>query len=100
MEVKPTGLIKLNIAAIKSAQPSEPAQQKGQTPEVKVSKQKEPGAAINDNKAVFAIQDEKYVVIQFLDKEGQVVKQIPPKELITAYERLQDSIKSNYDKEA
>ncbi|MHB8841657.1 MAG: flagellar protein FlaG [Candidatus Aquicultor sp.] len=100
MEVKLTGLIKPNIAASKSAQPSEPAQQKGQAPEVKVSKQTAPEVAINNSKAVFAIQNEKYVVIQFLDKEGQVVKQIPPKELINAYERLQESIKRNYDKEA
>lgn len=55
---------------------------------------------VENNKAVFAIVDDKYVVIQFLDTKGNVVKQIPPKELIAAYERVQETIRSNYDREA
>jgi len=100
MDVKLTGIQQLNIASSKSIQPSEPLLKKEPAPEIKASKKAEPEVAINTNKAVFAVQDEKYIVIQFLDKEGQVVKQIPAKELISAYERLQENVKRSYDKEA
>ncbi len=100
MEIKPTVPLQKNIAINKSTVPSEAEKPKVPVPEIKISKQEPQQANVNDKKAVFAIQDDKYVVIQFLDKDGEVVKQIPAKELINAYERLQESIKNHYDEEA
>lgn len=105
MEIKSTGLVNLiqpGAVANKhsqSLQPSEMPKSKAVKSEVKVSEKPELGS-LADHKAVFALQGNNHVVIQFLDKRGEVVKQFPPKEVIAAYERLREIMKSDFDNEA
>jgi uncharacterized FlaG/YvyC family protein len=35
-----------------------------------------------------------------LDKNGEVIKQIPPKEVVAAYERMKEMQKSGFENEA
>ena len=51
-------------------------------------------------KAVLAIDDDKNVVIQLLDKDGKVVRQMPPEDYLDMVKKLKEVIKSHYDIEA
>ncbi len=51
-------------------------------------------------KAVFAIDDNKNVVIQLLDEDGKVVQQIPPEDYLEMVKNLKKVVKSHYDIEA
>ena len=51
-------------------------------------------------KAVFAIDDDKNVVVQFLDKDGNVVRQMPPEDYLDMVRTLKEFVKSHYDIEA
>src|SRR4030067_641817 len=47
--------------------------------------------------AVFAVDADDNVVIQLLDENGKVVRQIPPKVYLDMVKKLQIDIKSHYD---
>src|SRR3990172_8952109 len=51
-------------------------------------------------KAVLAIDDDKNVVIQLVDKDGNVVRQMPPEDYLDMVKKLKEVIKSHYDIEA
>ena len=51
-------------------------------------------------KAVFAIDDDKNVVIQILDKDGNVVQQMPPEDYLDMVKKLRKVVNSHYDVEA
>ena len=51
-------------------------------------------------KAVFAIDDDKNVVVQFLDKDGKVVQQMPAEEYLDMVKKLKKVVNSHYDIEA
>ena len=51
-------------------------------------------------KAVLAIDEDKNVVIQLLDKDGKVVRQMPPEDYLDMVKKLKEVIKSHYDIEA
>ena len=51
-------------------------------------------------KAVLAIDEDKNVVIQLLDKDGNVVRQMPPEDYLDMVKKLKEVIKSHYDIEA
>src|SRR5574337_171932 len=51
-------------------------------------------------KAVFAIDEDKNVVIQLLDKDGVVIRQMPPKDYLDMVKKLRAVVKSHYDIEA
>lgn len=51
-------------------------------------------------KAVFAIDEDKNVVIQLLDKDGEVVRQMPPEDYLDMVKNLKAIVKSHYDIEA
>ena len=51
-------------------------------------------------KAVFVIDDDKNVVIQLLDKDGNVVRQMPPEDYLDMVRTLKEFVKSHYDIEA
>ena len=51
-------------------------------------------------KAVLAIDDDKNVVIQFLDKDGKVVQQMPAEEYLDMVKKLKKVVNSHYDIEA
>lgn len=51
-------------------------------------------------KAVLAIDDDKNVVVQFLDKDGKVVQQMPAEEYLDMVKKLKKVVNSHYDIEA
>ena len=51
-------------------------------------------------KAVFAIDNDRNVVIQLLDKDGKVVRQMPPEDYLDMVKKLKEFVKSHYDIEA
>jgi|SRR3989304_7868855 len=51
-------------------------------------------------KAVFAIDNDRNVVIQLLDKDGNVVRQMPPEDYLDMVRTLKEFVKSHYDIEA
>ena len=51
-------------------------------------------------KAVLAIDEDKNVVIQLLDKDGNVVRQMPHEEYLDMVKKLKEFVKSHYDIEA
>lgn len=51
-------------------------------------------------KAVFAIDDDKNVVIQILDKDGNVVQQMPPEDYLDMVKKLRKVVNSHYEVEA
>lgn len=51
-------------------------------------------------KAVFAIDEDKNVVIQLLNKDGEVVRQMPPEDYFDMVKNLKAIVKSHYDIEA
>ena len=51
-------------------------------------------------KGVFAIDEDKNVIIQLLDKDGNVVRQMPPEEYLDMVKKLKEFVKSHYDIEA
>lgn len=48
-------------------------------------------AQIYKYKAVFAMDKEDNVVIRFVDKDGEVVRQVPPEEYLDMISKLKDS---------
>ncbi len=50
-----------------------------------------------DTKAVFAIDENKHVVIQLVNEEGDVIRQIPPEDYLEMLENLKIDLKSHYD---
>jgi len=59
-------------------------QQQSQTAEPKSTE-------IYKYKAVFAVDDEKNVVIRFVDKKGEVVRQVPPEEYLDMIGKFRES---------
>lgn len=57
------------------------------------------GNGLFDLKAVFALDKEKNVVIRFLDKKGEVVRQYPPEEYISMIKKLKENIENLFSKE-
>ena len=51
-------------------------------------------------KGVFAIDEDKNVVIQLVDKDGNVVRQMPPEEYLDMVKKLKKIVNSHYDIEA
>src|SRR3990170_4601388 len=51
-------------------------------------------------KGVFAIDEDNNVIIQLLDKDGNVVRQMPPEEYLDMVKKLKEFVKSHYDIEA
>ena len=51
-------------------------------------------------KAVFAIDNDRNVVIQLLDKYGNVVRQMPPEDYLDMVKKLKKFVNSHYDVEA
>ena len=51
-----------------------------------------------DLKATFAVTEDKDVVIRFLNEKGEVVKQIPPEELLETAKRLKETIQNFFSK--
>lgn len=45
--------------------------------------------AENQTKAIFALDEDKNVVIQIIDEEGEIVRQMPPEEFLEASKSLQ-----------
>lgn len=52
---------------------------------------------IMHTKAVFAIDDNKNVVIQVLDEDGKVIKQLPPDDYLDMVKKIKESMTSHYD---
>ncbi|MCL0037002.1 flagellar protein FlaG [Thermodesulfovibrionales bacterium] len=50
-------------------------------------------------RAAFVVDDYNNVVIQFIDEEGEVVRQIPPEEFIKMAERMRENIENLFHKE-
>jgi len=42
-------------------------------------------------KAVFAVDDQKNVVIRFIDKKGKIVRQVPPEEYLDMISKLKEN---------
>ncbi len=57
-----------------------------------------PKNSLFDLKAVFAIDRDKNVVIRFLDKKGEIVKQIPPEEYINMVKKFRESVENIFSK--
>lgn len=55
---------------------------------------------IYEYKAVFAVDDEKNVVIRFVDKKGKVVQQVPPEEYLDMITRLKESTENLFSTKA
>jgi hypothetical protein len=51
-----------------------------------------------DLKPVFAVDEDKNIVIRFLDKKGKIVRQIPPDEYLNMVKKLQEAIGNLYSK--
>lgn len=51
-----------------------------------------------DLKPVFAIDNDKNVVIRFLDEKGEIVRQYPPEEYLSMAKKLDEIIESIYSK--
>ncbi len=49
-------------------------------------------------KPVFALDDTKNVVIRFLDRDGNIVRQYPPEEYINMMKKLNEMIENLYSK--
>lgn len=49
-------------------------------------------------KAVFALDDDKNVVIRLLDDKGEVVRQYPPKEYLTMVKKFNEIVDNLYSK--
>lgn len=49
-------------------------------------------------KAIFALDDEKNVIIKFLDDKGETVKQFPPEEYLNMVKRLNEVVESIYSR--
>ncbi|MDA8324820.1 MAG: hypothetical protein M0033_01245 [Nitrospiraceae bacterium] len=56
--------------------------------------------AVSKNRAVFAVDGDKKVVIRILDGKGRVVMQIPPEEARSVKKELQELMKNLFSKEA
>ncbi|QWR76717.1 flagellar protein FlaG [Candidatus Magnetomonas plexicatena] len=61
--------------------------------------QTEKPAEANESKAVFAVDENKNVVIRILDSGGKVVKQIPAEDYVKMAQQLEQSAKSLFHKE-
>jgi uncharacterized FlaG/YvyC family protein len=51
-------------------------------------------------KAVFAVDDQKNVVIRFVDKKGKVVRQVPPEEYLDMISKLKESTEQLFSTKA
>lgn len=49
------------------------------------------------NRAVFAIDENRNVTIQIIDKDGKVLKQIPPEEYINMVRKLKQVTEGHFD---
>ncbi|MDA8172529.1 MAG: hypothetical protein M0Z48_11965 [Nitrospiraceae bacterium] len=56
--------------------------------------------AVSKDRAVFAVDGDKKVVIRILDGKGRVVMQIPPEEARSVKKELQELMKNLFSKEA
>jgi uncharacterized FlaG/YvyC family protein len=104
IDIKSTGsvnLIKAGVATskVQSTKAPEPPKAEVAKADTKVPSMPESQNLVGQ-KAVFSLQDNKHVVIQFLDKNGEVIKQIPPKAVVEAYERLKELTTSDLNNEA
>lgn len=52
-----------------------------------------------ENKAVFAVDNDKNVIIQIVDKDGNVIRQYPPEEFIALSMQLKEWSKPIYSNE-
>jgi uncharacterized FlaG/YvyC family protein len=57
------------------------------------------GNGLLDLKAVFALDKDKNVVIRFLDKKGEVVRQVPPEEYINMLKKFRANVENLFSKE-
>lgn len=65
------------------------------------NKAAEPGnAEIYKYKAVFAVDDDKNVVIRFVDKKGKVVQQVPPEEYLEMVSKFRASTENLFSTKA
>lgn len=64
----------------------------------KIAEQKQ--ADTNSVKAVFAVDDDKNVVIRVLDEDGKVIRQFPPEEFLEMAKNLENISKSIFHREA
>ena len=53
---------------------------------------------LSNLKPIFALDDDKNVVIRFLDEKGKTVKQYPPEEYLDMMRKLNETVKSLYSK--
>ncbi|MBF0519497.1 MAG: flagellar protein FlaG [Nitrospirae bacterium] len=72
---------------------------KGNQNSVSEKTQTEKPADSKDSKAVFAVDDNKKVVIRILDSEGKVIKQIPAEDYVKMAQQLEHTAKSLFHKE-
>lgn len=56
------------------------------------------GNGLLDLKAIFALDKDKNVVIQFLDEKGEIVKQVPPEEYINMVKKLETIVENLFSK--
>ncbi|MDA8168214.1 MAG: hypothetical protein M0Z59_00770 [Nitrospiraceae bacterium] len=80
-----------------TGRPADPAVKTG--PEGKESAKTPETENIIENRAVFAVEKNRYVVIQILDKNGKVITQMPPEEYIESREQLRTQPKNLFKKE-
>jgi len=101
MDVKSISAMQLGEIVSKGVRPSKSSGLKKADVQVKAAPQDEskPQVAIDNGKVVLALLDNKRVVIQVLNGKGKVIRQIPPEELVAAYDHLQKVIGRRYDKE-
>jgi uncharacterized FlaG/YvyC family protein len=51
-----------------------------------------------DLKPVFAVDEDKNIVIRFFDKKGEIVRQIPPEEYLNMIKKLNETVENLYSK--
>ncbi|MBI5237446.1 MAG: flagellar protein FlaG [Deltaproteobacteria bacterium] len=84
--------------AVRERATKDPAPQDEAKPEVKDAP-KAPEINVNGTKAVFAVDDNKNVIIRIFDSDGKLLRQIPPEEYLATAMRLRDAAKTLFDME-
>jgi len=83
---------------------SEKSQKKESTPSTETNRSEAAPPVklqeIASNKAFFAVDDAKNVVIRVVDEKGNLIKQIPPEEYIKMYEMMREGVEHLFQTEA
>jgi len=79
---------------------AEPNAGKNAAADKNAQKQKNPSGEPGAQKAYFAVDDNKNVVIKITDDTGKIVRQIPPEDYLKMAQKLDENIKSLFHKEA